>query len=288
MSYVVGYVNYKRNFGKSFFGKILDRFFFRVNVNKIEDGYFEIFINNNVINSRRILKIKKLASRFDVNRLVICKSLIYKNDGISFDKSDEKILMKNIVKQILEYVYDCQNRDMRLENLYIAIKDDKNKDIIIDLASNFKSVNIVTDIIKKLRRLDFKLEKMDGINFSISNNSKKALKRANVIVNFDYDSDFFQKFCISRNAIIINLSKNELVPSKGFDGIIIENVNIKYENNDIKFLNFKNFFQTDLYEAYICNFNYCEIQEGYFSNNCMITNLVGKNGNITKSQLKMF
>lgn len=287
LNYVVGYVNYKKDFCKSLFGKLFNKFFFRVKVNKLENGYFEFRINKNVMNNRRVLKIRKWASRFNVNKLVICQGLIYKNKEITFEKNCEKILMKNIVKQILRHVYDCQNKDMRLENLYVAVKDDKNKDIIIDLASEFKSINIVTDTIKKLRRLGLKLERQEEINFSISNNHKKSLRRASVIVNFDYDSDFFSEFNISRDAIIINLNENRLELSKGFDGIVIENVRINYENSDVEILNLKNFFKTDLYESYICNFNYWKIQENYILNNCIITDLIGKNGCIEKFELNL-
>ena len=142
-------------------------------------------------------------------------------------------------------------------------------------------INIVTDTIKKMRRLSINLEKEENIIFSISNNCKKGLKRAKTIINFDYTDEFFEKFKVNRNAIIINLNDHELKLGNYYQGVIIENIEIAYNNNEKS-----NYNKTKLYESYICNLNYFSIQEKYNEDNCIISNLIGKNGFIQNRELK--
>lgn len=193
-----------------------------------------------------------------------------------FEKYNEKILMKNFTTLILcKFFYD-QNIDIRFEDIYITVNDDKNKDIIIDIAQNVKSINIVTTSIKKMRRLCNKLEK-EGILFSISNNSQKSLKRAKLIINFDYNSETFNYYNINRYATIINLYKEKINLDKCFGGTIIENIKIDYNNEN---LNLKNYDKTEIYESYICNDNYFTIKEKCNKDKCRIVGFIGKNGYI--------
>ena len=57
--------------------------------------------------------------------------------------------MEGIIKNILKYIFKNQDTDLRFEDIFITIKDDKNKEIIKDIANEAKSINIVTDTIKK-------------------------------------------------------------------------------------------------------------------------------------------
>ena len=283
MNYIIGYINCKKALKFKKLQKIIGYIFFKIKVIRIDENKYDIGINSNKINKRRIKKIEKTLKTYNINKLVIsnvidCENKIILNNIV---KSSEKILMKGIIKNILKYIFKNQNTDLRFEDIFITIKDDKNKEIIKDIANEAKSINIVTDTIKKMRRLSINLEKEENIIFSISNNCKKGLKRAKTIINFDCTNEFFEKFKVNRNAIIINLNENELKLGNYYQGIIIENIEIDYKNNEKS-----NYNKTKLYESYICNLNYFSIQEKYNEDNCIISNLIGKNGFIQNRELK--
>ena len=280
MNYIIGYINCKKALKFKKLQKIIGYIYFKIKVIRIDENKFDIKVNSNKFNKRRIKKIEKILKTYNINKLVIsneidCESKIILNNLI---KSSEKILMKGIIKNILKYIFKNQNTDLRFEDIFITIKDDKNKETIKDIANEAKSINIVTDTIKKMRRLSINLEKEENIIFSISNNCKKGAK---TIINFDYTDEFFEKFKVNRNAIIINLNDHELKLGNYYQGVIIENIEIAYNNNEKS-----NYNKTKLYESYICNLNYFSIQEKYNEDNCIISNLIGKNGFIQNRELK--
>ena len=272
MNYIIGYINCKKALKFKKLQKIIGYIYFKIKVIRIDENKFDIEVNSNKFNKRRIKKIEKTLKTYNINKLVIsneidCESKIILNNLI---KSSEKILMKGIIKNILKYIFKNQNTDLRFEDIFITIKDDKNKETIKDIANEAKSINIVTDTIKKMRRLSINLEKEENIIFSISNNCKKGLKRAKTIINFDYTDEFFEKF-----------KDHELKLGNYYQGVIIENIEIAYNNNEKSDYN-----KTKLYESYICNLNYFSIQEKYNEDNCIISNLIGKNGFIQNRELK--
>ena len=223
MNYIIGYINCKKALKFKKLQKIIGYIYFKIKVIRIDENKFDIEVNSNKFNKRRIKKIEKILKTYNINKLVIsneidCESKIILNNLI---KSSEKILMKGIIKNILKYIFKNQNTDLRFEDIFITIKDDKNKETIKDIANEAKSINIVTDTIKKMRRLSINLEKEENIIFSISNNCKKGLKRAKTIINFDYTDEFFEKFKVNRNAIIINLNDHELKLGNYYQGVII-------------------------------------------------------------------
>ncbi|MBP3503128.1 MAG: hypothetical protein J6K42_06625 [Clostridia bacterium] len=288
---IIGYLNYRDNINLNIFKKIIDKFFFRISLNKLEDNRFEILINTCSLNEKKLTKIKKIMNNNNIDIIAVSNKIALEQsdfDKENIKKFNGKVLMKNLIILILDYIYTCKNENMILDALYITINDDKNKDIIMDLATKFKCINIITDKIKKLKRLEKKLEKNENIIYSISNNTKKSLKKAKLIVNFDYDEKFFEKFNFNRNAIIINLSTTKWKMKSSFNGTIIENVMIDYNCEENKILNLKNFDKNILYESHIINMDYKEFKANYINNKCEITHLTGCNGYILDYELKKY
>ena len=289
MDNTVGYLNYKNDVNLNILKKIINKIFFKISLNKIEDNRFEILINSSTISEKKLRKIKKIIQNNSIDIIAISNKIDI--EKFYFDKENikyfnGKFIMKYLSVQILDYIYMHKNNDMMLDELYITISNDKNKDIIMDLATKFKYINIVTDKIKKLKRLENKLESNEEIIYSISNNTKKSLKRAKIIVNFDYDEKFFEKFNFNRNAVIINLNNNKLKMKNSYQGIIIENLDINYESKKDKILNFNNFDKNILYESRIINMNYKEFKVNYKNNKCKISHLIGSKGFINDEELK--
>lgn len=278
MNYIIGYLEYQKCEEKNFIYKVLNKIFFKIKVIYIQNDKIKIIINNKKIGNKRVKKIIDTIKKIGINKIVISEDLKEDINGRLnlFEKYNEKILMKNFIIPILGKFFNDQNIDIRFEDIYITVNDDKNKDIIIDIAQNVKSINMVTTSIKKMRRLCNKLEK-EGILFSISNNSQKSLKRAKLIVNFDYNSETFNYYDINRYATIVNLNKEKINLDKCFGGTIIENIKIDYNNEN---LNLKNYDKTEIYESYICNDNYFTIKEKCNKDKCRIVGFIGKNGYI--------
>lgn len=282
----IGYLNYKEDINKNFFQKIKNNVFFKIEYGSLGENTSELLINKNIIDKKRLDKIIKLKNKNNIKKMIVSNKIKIQANSDELNLLNGKILMKNMVLFLLKYLFSYLEKDIRCENLYILIDNDKNQDIIFDLAHQFKSISIVTDNIKKLKRLDKKLSNDEEIITSISNNYKKALKKAEIIVNFDYDTNFFEKFNVNRNSIIINLFNENIKMKNSYQGIVIENIKIDYENLNNYIIDFKDFDKTIFYESCIYNSKYYEIKDRYFEDNCKIKSLIGCNGEIPISEIK--
>ena len=64
--------------------------------------------------------------------------------------------MKNIISKLLEYIYNVNNKNIKLENIYIFVNEytKNNIGIIEMLARKCKTVNIVTENLKYFIKLE--------------------------------------------------------------------------------------------------------------------------------------
>lgn len=113
----------------------------------------------------------------------------------------------------------------------------------------------------------------------LSNNKKKSLQKAKIIINFDMRQDMFSNYQINRNAMIINLSDSIIKMEKSFNGIIINSIEIDDINYRIR--NYYLFEYIDLYESNIIEENkFNKILEKIKEDNIVIKGLLGKRGKI--------
>ena len=148
----------------------------------------------------------------------------------------------------------------------IAVNNANNYSInsIINLSKKFKTLNIVTNNINYFKVLKEKLWEENGIIITLTNNRKKALAKANIILNFDFPSDVINEYIIFDESILINLEECIKIRKKRFCGKVINDYNIETSKNTeiSEFLSkneYKNFSKKDLAEVYIIN-NPAEIQ----------------------------
>lgn len=114
---------------------------------------------------------------------------------------------------------------------------------------------------------------------AVSNNKKKSLKKAKIIINFDLKQDEISKYQINRNAVIINLSDNIMKMEKSFNGIIINSMQIADINYKIR--NYYLFEHIDLYESYILEEKGLErALDKIEKDNIIIKGLLGERGRI--------
>ena len=265
----------------SFFEKsnnLYDKIFFKYEITDIDKDKKYLNINKKYIDEKVLKKMLKKCKIEDAQ--FVYSNNIKLSESLKENKYTGKIILRNMIIPLLELFENNLNIDFRLENIFLTVDNDKNKDIIVDLGNKCKSISLVTDNIRKLYRLDSKLNKDDNIIVSVSSNRRKALQRAKIVVNFDYDEIFFENFNINRNCIIINLSNNVLTLKNSFQGSIIEKLEIDYINKYENFINIDNFDKTILYETFIYDENYDNAKEIMRFDNCRIKKVLGMRNEI--------
>ncbi len=204
-----------------------------------------------------------------------------------------KRLMEFMQFDIVKYIFDKQEIDMKNEEIYIIFK----KTAFLDLnflkkyIEEFRLVNIVTNDIKRLKTIQDSLLDSSGILISVSNNKKKALKRARYILNLNLTKQELLKYNINRNAVIINIAEDVKYDSPSFDGINVNN--IKIECTDEYMEQFEqignNFDITELYESIIINSQKWKIEDAYeriSKDDIKIIQIIGNNGAISNEELQ--
>lgn len=200
-------------------------------------------------------------------------------DYINMQKQDKTIFIENIQKA-LEYIIKIRKECVQQNNIYVLTKNNniQYRNLLIDLSLKYKSLNIITEKIKEFKHIeDFVYEKY-GVFVVISNNKRKSLIRAKYILNIDYNENEINQFNINRNGIIFNISNNEIKRIRGFNGIIINNVEMEYISGanyeHIKYSRKQKIFR--------------RFQNNMEENNLEpdIINIVGNNGYIAESEVK--
>lgn len=134
-----------------------------------------------------------------------------------------KKLMEFMEYDIVKYVLDKQNADTKKEDIYIVFKRDSNLnlDFLKIFLEKFRLVNIVTNDVDKLKNIQDNLLDNEGILISVSNNKRKALKRAKYILNINLTKEELEKYRINREAVIINIKESVKYDEPCFDGVNI-------------------------------------------------------------------
>ena len=201
--------------------------------------------------------------------------------------------MTYIIKEIIEYILKLQNKDIKFEDLYIILKQDKTKykENIAFLAQFFKTINIVTPNLKTYQKLANKLMEKYGVILTVTNNKKKSLRKAKWIVNFDMTAEEIKKYTIFQKSTIIYVEQDGVYTGNAFEGIHIlkAGIDISEEIKDYfrrQFL-LPQFSVTVLYESILINkksFN--AVREQMANDRLKITNLYGIRGILSKKELE--
>ena len=120
------------------------------------------------------------------------------------------------------------------------------------IMQKYKRVNIVTNHIEKFRKIEEQILEKYGIMITVGNNKRKSLSKAKIILNVDFPTELVNNYNIYEEAIIINLKNKVKINKKRFNGININDYEIKFENIDVlDYKKFAFFDKKDLYEAMI-------------------------------------
>lgn len=198
---------------------------------------------------------------------------------------DGKRLYKVMIDKILEYVIQELGMEKREAEVTFLMNENTeyNFYLIEKLARQIKRVNIVTNHIESFRKLEKKLYEEEGILITISNNKRRSLAKAQIIVNMDFPIELVNKFEIYPKAIWIGIDNVDQIKSKRFQGIYITGYHISWQGKEKE----EDFEDTVFYESLLWEKR--KIKEWIDEINkdkVRIKTLIGRNGIIVKEEYK--
>lgn len=224
----------------------------------------------------------------------ICEMLKL-DDNINVKMINGKKLMEYMEFDIMKYILEKQKHSMRQEDIYIIFKRDNslNLNFLVRFIENFRMTNIVTNDIARLKNVQDNLLDNENILISVSNNKKKALRRAKYVLNVNLTTEELAKYNINRNAVIINIRENVKYSNPGFEGINVNYFDINVPDElDEKFEQMGNNFDlVKLYESLLLAESFGETftekaYEKIARDEIQVKNVIGINGRISDEELE--
>lgn len=228
-------------------------------------------------------KTKKILERTASKKIVLSKEIKKQEQYKNFLEENLKIvngkfLEEILILEIIEYIIEKKKYDK--ENLAISF-------LVNDIGENtlknfkkaikkYKKVNIVTNHLEKLKKIEEKFLE-EGIIVLASNNKKKSLAKSDIIINVDFPSELLNKYRVNDNATIVNIKLNAKIDKKRFNGLIINNYEITYNpKEEFDYDKMHLYDKKDIYESIIYkNMPYKVIEEKIKQDNVKITSLMG-------------
>ena len=241
---------------------------------------------NNLLNKNGI---RNVALNKVLNDNVLFKNLLYTNNVNILDGSK---LHKVMLFQILEYILEKQEDKLERQEVSIMInnKTELSEFYMIELAQKIKNLNIITNQIEKFKSMEEYIYENFGMVVRVSKSAKKTLNNSNIIINFDYTEQQVNNSNIPLECIIVNLDKKIIIKTKKFNGIIINDVDLKIplklEEYYKRKLAHNDFEKNILIETKILNNNMQEIISYLEQNNITVNELIGNNNYINKLEFK--
>ena len=197
-----------------------------------------------------------------------------------------KVLMNYLLCDAIQYVLKIRREECYTQEIFILTNHPNSidKENIVYFAKQFKRINIVTSNMQFFQNIEEYLEEKLGMAITVSNNKRKSLSKAKIIVNLDFDEELINKFHIYQNAIIFNPNTKVEIQSKLFNGIHIYDYQISYQDIFKKHI-FDSFNKKQLYESIIANKTFIQAIQQISEDNVKIVNLIGKNGIIHKREI---
>ena len=273
---MIGYISSKQE--KNFFKKILNR----LTVIEYENGKKYIIPK---LNDKLVKQLKKE----NIKNIVIAKKDKYNIEFINNLYSSNmnilngRLLFKHLIPEIIEYLSKLLGNNKEDIEITILVNDYSHINLyyIVELISNIKRINIITNNISKFKRFATKLYEEEAITVPVMNNKNKSLINKNIIINIDFTEEQLKKYKINRKAILINIENEIINLNKSFAGINISNYEINIESSD------NEFEKNELYESYIIGKQIKDIRRKILNDNVKITNFIGKRGIIDINEYKL-
>lgn len=254
---------------------------------------YEKKIQKNIVN---------LLYKNSINTIILAKALKNNQQFINelYEENlnilDGKILFEILLVDCLEYIAKKQNRKLNGLEVTILANDIPNQllDNLMLVADKVKSVHIVTNNLNRFRKVEEKIREKFGIAIRVSNNKRKSLADAKLILNLDFPEENVNQYKINAHAIFINVNNKIKIYTRLFEGIVIQNYEFKLNAEKEKLLkneriSIKEFDKNDIYEGILLKEkNLFEARKKWMEDGGRITNLIGNNGRICEEEYMNF
>ena len=267
-------------------------------IKKVKIQENKIIIPENKIEELKEKQIIKLANKTDKilqkvhsKKIVLSKELYkletYKDKLYSsgYDITDGKWLFEAISYKILDYI--ANKKDIKKEETTLSVLVNNLTDYTLEnikiFAKNFKTLNIVTNHIDKFKNLIDKIYDEYGVIITVTNNKRKSLIKSKIIFNIDFPKELLNKYNIFDEAIIVNINGNMKINKKRFNGLIINDYEIRINPQAIQSYtgNIENYYIKQLYEAeFYQNIPFYDFNKKVKADGLEICGLYGINGKI--------
>ena len=263
---------------------------------KIQENRIIIPANNiGELKEKQIIKLAnktdKILQKVHSKKIVLSKELYkletYKNILYSsgYDITDGKWLFEAISYKILDYI--ANKKDIKKEETTLSVLVNNLTDYTLEnikiFAKNFKTLNIVTNHIDKFKNIVDKIYEDEGVIITVTNNKRKSLIKSKIIFNIDFPKELLNKYNIFDEAIIVNINGNMKINKKRFNGLIINDYEIRINPQAIQSYtgNIENYYIKQLYEAeFYQNIPFYDFSKKIKADGLKICGLYGINGKI--------
>jgi len=283
------YIQYKEQKNVRWYKRLFNKLIFSFRIVNVDSNKKTITINKKYINKKAYKKIQKYIKKNNMPQLtdniLVAKNIYVKFKGLSVYEPQVKKLMKYMLPKIINKIEKSIGKNFKTEFVYVLMNNDKEKNLLYTLEEYFKGINIVTTSIGKMRRME-KTMVNDGCTLSVTNNHAKALKRAKIVININFNNQMLKEFIINRNCIVINLNDCNLYFKNNFQGCVVNSIEIDFINKYTKYVNVDDFNKIEIYSSYVNVMNKNDILKNIEIDKCTIKHLVGNSGIITEKELR--
>ncbi len=205
-------------------------------------------------------KTKKILKEFNCKS--VCASKVIKNQEKYIKSLNNDIEIINgkwlysvLANKVLDYIvkkYNIKKEETTISILINKLETDYMLEYIKQISSEYKVINIVTNNVKEFNKIEEIIFKTEDVMINITNNKKKGLMRSQIILNVDFKTELLNQYNIPEKAILINLPGNIQIKKKRFNGININDYEIKYKKfEEFDYDKYYLYDQKDIYESQI-------------------------------------
>ena len=221
-----------------FFIKESDKFKFLKKFDVKED---KILLNRKIekINEKLMNNVIQILNYNNCRNIIVSKQLKGNKKFLNYMYSNNINVIngKNLFKFLIEDLINniCKKYRINSQECKIAFTLNYKELNIIkaieNLSKKFKAIIIVTNNISLFKELKEKLYNDNGFILTLTNNKRKSLLNANLIVNIDFPEEILNRYAIYDKSIIVNLEDSINIHKKRFIGKIINDYEISLKKN---------------------------------------------------------
>ena len=261
---------------------------------QMKDNKIIIYGLSDNLSEKKSIKLAKrtdkILKKTKSNKIVLSKIIqendVYKNIlyTYGYEILDGKWLFEGLSNLVIDYIVNKKKIKKNECQISVLVNDltDYTLQNIKTLATEFKTLNIVTNHIEKFKKVEQSILEENGLVITITNNKKKSLLKSKLILNIDFPNELINKYNINDEAIIINICGNIKINKKRFNGLIINDYEVSVNNeiidSSVKY-NLSKYYIKQIYEScFYKNIPFLDFIKKVKKDKCEIDRLYSING----------